>query len=120
VASYIRYEIYIPNRYEDTSGKRISIEVSQISDFLDSIVEKYNGFTQSNPLAAPPFRGLWKGALDEIHFVMVLVPSDFLDVSLAEFRDWKEKLESRLNQKFILVMYSHIQIIGDPWSFPSA
>jgi hypothetical protein len=113
MAHYIRYEIYLPTRYRDASGNLVSVEMSGVKDLLDSIAQKYGGFTQSNPISAPPFRGFWEGETDEINLIMVLVPSSELDTSLAEFTSWKEELESKYNQQFILVMYSPIQTIGE-------
>lgn len=113
MAHYIRYEIYIPTRYRDANGNLISIETEDTTDFLESIAQKYGGFTQSNPVSAPPLRGFWEGETEEMNFVMVLVPSSLFDTSLAEFTSWKEELEDRYNQKFILVMYNPVQIIGE-------
>lgn len=113
MAHYIRYEIYIPTRYQDSKGKLISIETKDITGLLKAIAQKYSGFTQSNPVSAPPLRGFWEGETEEMNFVMVLVPSSSFDTSLAEFTGWKEELEGRYNQKFILVMYNPIQIVGE-------
>lgn len=113
MAHYIRYEMYVPTRYRDASGRVVSVETKDITNLLESIAQKYGGFTQSNPVSAPPLRGYWQGETDEMNFIVVLVPSSLFENSLAEFTIWKEDLEKKYNQEFVLVMYNPVQIIGE-------
>lgn len=114
MAHYIRYEVYLPIRYHDPeSGAVRSVESTELTEFLDVVAQKYHGYTQANPMAAPPLRGLWEGEVDELIFAFVLVPSLEATTSLADFTRWKTELEARYHQEVVLVMYFPVQIIGE-------
>jgi hypothetical protein len=54
MAHYIRYEIYLPIRYtEPSTGTVKSLEPDELAQFLETVAEKYRGYTQSNPVTAP-------------------------------------------------------------------
>jgi hypothetical protein len=113
MAHYIRYEVYLPVRYHDPGSRTVrSIEPTELTEFLDVVAQKYHGYTQANPMTAPPFRGVWEGEVDELIFAFVLVPSSDADTSLADFTRWKSELEQRYHQQIVLVIYFPVQIIG--------
>lgn len=114
MAHYIRYEVYLPIRYRDSkTGAMKSVEPYEIAHFLETVAEKYGGYTQSNPVAAPPFRGFWKGDIDELVFAFILVPSSKADTSLADFTRWKSELERKYRQELILIIHFPVQVIGE-------
>ena len=123
-----RFEIYIPIVYQLTdedprTGKRRS-EVHALPDellreFIDATRKRFEGITQANPLGPAPFKGWWQKknrktiVIDHLTYVFGLAKIYESHEATRFFTEWKERLESSLQQQEILVIYFPVQTIGD-------
>ncbi len=117
MAHYINYEIFLPVDYTDrTTGARRALDRLSLRRFLVQTIKHYGGLTEANPVAAPPFKGYYlsRGRIetDRLVTLMVLVPAEREEESLAYFTRWKARLERKYNQEVILITYHPIQVIG--------
>ncbi len=112
----MKFEIYLPAQYTDTKGNKHELDSEVVLQLGDELRDRFKGFTESNRLQAPPFRGVWKSrqgiSVDHLFLIYTLVPIDEELEAMKFFQDWKQKLEARLFQEFVLVMFSPIQVIG--------
>jgi hypothetical protein len=118
VAHYIRYEIFLPVEYTDRqTNERRSVDRSTLRAFTAEVVQKYGGYTEANPTAAPPYRGYYLSqeniAVDLLITLVVLVPASQDEESLDYFTQWKQRFESEYNHEVVLITYYPIQIIGE-------
>ena len=77
MAHYIRFEILLPVEYtERRTGQRRSISRHEIAEFANQFRARYGGYTESNPIGHPPYRGFWEDdgqvEVDQLNLLMVL------------------------------------------------
>lgn len=118
MAHYIRYEIFLPVEYIDKqTNERRPIDPATIREFAAEVVQRYGGYTEVNPTAAPPYRGYYLSqeniAVDLLMTLIVLVPASQDEESLDYFTQWKHRFEEEYNQEVVLIIYSPIQTIGE-------
>lgn len=117
MAHYVRFDIYLPTRFKDSTGTEKTISDQEIEDFCENIRNRFGGYTESNPVATPPFRGWWISKdivyIDYLISIFTLVKLEDQDKAKGFFEDWKQTLEGRLNQEFILISYYPLQILGE-------
>jgi len=77
---------------------------------------KFGGYTESNPVSAPPFRGWWfSNGITHIDYpicIFTLVKLEEENDAQKFFLEWKSTLEKRLHQEVILICFYPIQILG--------
>ncbi len=80
------------------------------------VVQKYGGYTEANPTAAPPYRGYYLSqediAIDLLMTLIVLVPAYRDEESLDYFTQWKHRFEEKYNQEVVLIIYSPIPLVN--------
>ena len=96
MAHYIKYEIFLPIDYTDqTTDKRCTLDRLSLRRFLVQTIQRYGGLTETNPVAAPPFKGYYlsRGRIetDRLITFMVLVPAEREEESLIYFTRWKAR-----------------------------
>ncbi|MBI5044253.1 MAG: hypothetical protein HZC10_10600 [Nitrospirae bacterium] len=117
MAHYVKFEVYLPTKFWDSTGLEKTISDSEIDDFCEDILKKFKGYTESNPVSAPPYKGYWasKGVTYEDYpiFIFTLVKLEHESNAKKFFKEWKQKLEGRLNQELLLISFYPIQILGE-------
>ena len=117
MAHYVRFEVYLPTRFKDATGLEKSITDQEIGEFCEKVRALFGGYTESSPVATPPFKGWWvtKGApvVDFLIFIFTLVKLEREEEAKKFFEKWKRTLEERLSQEVILITFYPIQILGD-------
>ncbi len=113
---YVKFEVFLPTKYKDSRGSPIEVDSSEIRELGAALLEKFGGFTETNPVKAPPFRGWWKSKygidVDLLISMFVFVPQDQYDEALRFFEERKDSLEAKYYQQFVLITFSPIQVIG--------
>lgn len=110
--SSIKFEIYLPVGYTDSSGRPLYVQINQVSDILSDFISKYKhdgGYTLSNPAAPPPYEGSFPGYPNERMRSLILVFPDHLFESVLE--DIKRIIalfEDEYNQQEIFTVYHHV------------
>ena len=116
MAHYVKFEVYLPTKFKDSAGSEKSIEDKEIKDFCEKIRNKFGGYTESNPVTTPPFKGWWLSKdvihIDFLIFIFTLVKLEDENKAKEFFEDWKRMLEARFNQEIILISFYPIQILG--------
>lgn len=80
----VKFEIFLPTVYTDPNDSTQTpqyVQHSEVARYLNSITAKYReygGYTISNPLAPPPFSGVYQGGPEERGFVVMLIVPDHL------------------------------------------
>lgn len=117
MAHYIRFDTYLPTRFKDSTGVEKSVSDEEIEGFCLDIRNRFGGYTESNPAAAPPFKGWWISKdityTDYPILIFTLVRLEKENEAKKFFDEWKTKLEKKLNQEFILICFFPIQILGE-------
>ena len=117
MAHYVKFEIYLPTKFKDSSGSEKSVSDQEIEDFCEKIRNDFGGYTESNPVSTPPYKGWWvsKDVIYIDYLISIFTLVELEDESNAKkfFEDWKRMLEKRLNQEFILISFYPIQILGE-------
>jgi hypothetical protein len=117
VAHYVKFEVYLPTKFKDSTGSEKSVSDQDIEDFCEKIRNKFGGYTESNPVATPPFKGWWVSKdviyIDFLIFIFTFVKLEHQNEAKQFFENWKFELEQRLNQEFILISFYPIQILGE-------
>lgn len=90
MAHYIKYEIFLPVEYIDKqTGEKRYLEYSSLRQLSSEVVEKYGGYTETNPTMAPLYRGYYASGgeieVDLLITSMVLVPASQFEESLIYF-----------------------------------
>ena len=93
---------------------------SDVQHFIQETCNNFGGITQSNPTAAPPFKGFWKDhpeaekpIIDRLTYLFGLVPIHEEDEAEKHFTDWKNYFERSAHQDIVLVVYHPVKTIGD-------
>jgi hypothetical protein len=117
VAHYIKFEIYLPTKFKDSTGSEKNISEYEIEDFCEKIRNEFNGYTESNPVTTPPFKGWWVSKavvhIDYLNSIFTLIKLEDESKAKKFFEDWKYMLEQRFNQEFILISFYPIQVLGE-------
>ena len=117
---YVKFEIYLPTKFKGSTGSEKTISDSEIDDFCENIRNKFSGYTESNPVSTPPYKGWWVSKdvdvtpyIDFLITIFTLVKLEYEGEAKKFFEEWKQTLEKRLNQELILISFYPIQILGE-------
>ncbi len=117
MAHYVKFEVLLPTTFIDSVGSKKSIPLKEVEEFCENIRNEFGGYTESNPVSAPPFKGWWVSkdivSIDFLISVFTLVKLEDENRAKKFFEDWKHKLEKSLSQEFILITFYPIQILGE-------
>jgi hypothetical protein len=109
----LKFELYLPAEYIDRkTGKKRALSSKSIEDMCNELRETYGGYTEANLIGPPPYRGYWQGKIDYSYFINVIVPIEKGDDCTERLARWKQRLEKRLNQRFVLITIQQISTIG--------
>ena len=117
MADYTQFEIYVPRYYKPKYSQHLqATDYRLFLEFINDTVREFGGITQSNPNTAT-FFGWWKdretSILDQHTYFFTFVKSYEQENGIQFFTEWKQKFESTLNQKYVLVVFQSVQTIGD-------
>lgn len=112
-AVFTRFKIFLPVTYTDPNTQRTRyVQLEDISYFLSDIARKYKecgGYSISNPSAPPPIVGSYKDSPEErSYWAMILVPESRLNEVLVMIKKKVRELQSKYNQKEILLYYYQV------------
>lgn len=120
MASYTRFEIYLPISYKSKKdGERHSLPEDLVIQFINETVGRYKGISRANPVAAAPFKGWWKEKedtpvdIDYVTQLFGLVRTDQTDDATTFFESWRDTFGTEIEQKAILIIYYPVHTIGD-------
>ena len=113
----MKFEVYLPTKFKDRGGEEHVVSDKEVLDFCGELKKNFGGYTESNPVAAPPFRGWWIEQGIEYHdypvSIFTLVEMDKEPKAIEFFEKWKAGLEKRFNQKVILICFHPIKVFGN-------
>ena len=59
MAHYVKFEVYLPTKFKDSTGSEKNVSDQEIEDFCEKIRNEFGGYTESNPVSTPPYKGWW-------------------------------------------------------------
>lgn len=120
MASYTRFEIYLPVVYTSKKdGEVHSLPEDLVGRFINESVGRYRGISRANPVAAAPLKGWWQenpnspASVDYITYLFGLVRIDQTDDATRFFESWQETFERDIDQQVVLIIYYPVHTIGD-------
>lgn len=110
---YHKVELYLPLDFVPAKGRGyIQIPYAEILRLGTRLQRKFGGFTSTNPATPPQYLGYWKGMVDRLFYLFVLVDSRAFRRGQAYFWDLKEELEQRYHQEILLITHYPLFAFG--------
>jgi hypothetical protein len=111
VVPSVKFEIMLPTVYtdpEDSANPKF-VQHVEIADYLNEMTAKYReygGYTMSNPLAPPPYAGVYQGGPQERGFVVILiVPDHLLNEAQQDVQNMVSFFQDKYYQQEILCTF---------------
>ena len=111
----IKFEVFFPTAYvdpQDPAKTTRFVQHSEVAHYLSRMTAKYQdfgGYTISNPLAPPPFSGVYQGGPPERGFVAILiVPDHLLNEAEQDVKQMVSFFQQKYYQDEILCYSSHV------------
>lgn len=110
---YHKVELYLPLDFVPAPGRElVRIPYAEILRLGDRLQRKFGGFTSANPAIPAAYLGYWKGTVDRLFYLFVLVDSRTFQRWHGYFWELKAELEQRYHQEIVLITHYPLFTFG--------
>lgn len=110
---YHKVELYLPLDFVPAKGHGfVRIPYVEILRLGTRLQRKFGGFTSTNPATPPQYLGYWKGMVDRLFYLFVLVDSQTFQQKQTYFWELREELEQRYHQQILLITHYSLFAFG--------